>query len=292
MSQIQEDYEKVLRPYLASADAYQPLAKFVQSVKNVQDLLACMSRYFLVTKDNGPKETRSLSAFYDLSAAILSKGTVYDGLRYETLAQKSDTLWHDRYAALNEKSRSKLDKQIKSLKANLTPTQRMFLSMFEAHMKKPDDKKIGDWLGKLKFPPLYDCLRAYIEVSQQYKDTAKDSLKIFYAMSFLALGKGGNVFASQYETWIKSEGSVWKRRYDALEWWQKEKYIDPAIVEGKKITTTTEYKLKAGRKYEGEHFDLPASDKDPDETIAVTQKQTIDLKAPKADAQPADQLRK
>jgi hypothetical protein len=264
-TQIQQDYAKLLMAYLAKADNYKPLEDFIKPLK-LEDLLDCVSTYFDVTSGYGENRKEVLIAFYDLMSTAIAKGDVYFALRFESLTQRKDMPWGRRHAALDSTYRKRLAAQVKQKKASLSPTQRRFLEKFSEYMKQPDQKMIEKFVSALKFQPLYDCLLSYIEVSQQFSDDDANSLIVFYGMSLRALGLGDSYFAAKYESQVRSDGSVWKRRYDALKSWQRENYLEPAIKEKKMIVSVTKYK-----------------DKD------VTQKQPISVDIPALPAQPEDQ---
>jgi hypothetical protein len=265
-TQAQQEFAGVLKAYLASENGYRPFTAFLKSHK-FGDLSDAISTYFDVTRDQDDRDTRSLNAFRDLALAALEKGDKYFALRFEALTNRNSIPWHRRYAALDAASRARIAAQVASQKAHLSGIERAFLDRFARHLKHPDQKGMERFVDSLKFQPVYECLLAYIEVSQAADDTDKNSLVVFYGLSYRALGQGDSYFAAKYDSLVHSDGFVWKRRYDALEPWQRDEKLAPAIRDAKQIVTVTKY-----------------HDKD------VTEKHPIAVRIAPERAQPADQL--
>jgi hypothetical protein len=122
----------------------------------------------------------------------------------------------------------------------LSLTQRTFLDKFTRHLAQPDIREIEDFVeGITQGQQLQDCLLAYVEASLAAADDDRRSLEVFYRLSLRALARCGADFAAQYEARVHAPGSVWKRRYDALESWQRDTVLAPAIVERKQRLVAT-----------------------------------------------------
>ncbi len=273
MTQAQDEFSTRFKAYLASAKAYKPLLNFIQAQPE-SDLRDCATIYFRIAADYDVRDERSLKTYNDLAARLLAIADVYFALRFEVLVNQKNTPWGKHYVALDSASQGRLSVLVKRKKAQLSFAQRDFLRIFEDYVgaAHPDPKRLEKFLEYYKFAQLQDSLLAYIEVSQKYADTDKNSLTVFYAVSFMTLSKKDcdSDFAARYEKNVKADGTVWKRRYDALEWWQREK-LQQAYKEKQTIQRTTEYTSKDKKVY------------------PVTEKLAIPNTAPSLRADPDDQ---
>ncbi len=235
-SATRADFAKRLETHLASDDGRKAFVRFLDGLSRIDDLVECIALYFNVTRDD-EKRPRSLGAFYELAKRALAVGNVYFALRFESLIVHTDTPWRRRFRSLETRLQNQLTQQIGRSKRALSPTQKAFLGRFDKYVVDPDPKGFTEWVLKLEFEPLKDCLLSYIEVSQRLADNDRNSLNVFFVVSFRALGLGTAYFALEYETNVRSSGSVWKRRYDALAAWQRDEKLAPAIREKKLIVS-------------------------------------------------------
>jgi hypothetical protein len=156
---------------------------------------------------------------------------------------------------------------ISQQKTALSWIQRGFLSVFEQHMRTPNQKAVSEFTAKLKKSDyLFDCLLVYVEVSQKAPDDDPNSLIVFFGVSFQAVGLGDSTFAAKYESLVTSEGTIWKRRYDALNTWQRDEKLKPAIDEKKKIAIEKRGKIKTRDKETG---------KEEEKEVVVQEKFTV-----------------
>lgn len=235
----QDEFVSRFKAYMASAAAYKPLADFIKA-RPEKEIRDCLTIYFEVAKDYDTNEDRPRRTFYALSARLLTDADIYFALRYEVLVHLNGSPWQKHYNALGSTTQNRIGVLIKRKKTALTSAQRAVIQVFDDYTSRPDPKKLEKFLYRYKFPALSDCLLAYIEVSQRLPDSDKNSLTIFFALSFRALGLGDSNFAAHYESLVHSEGTVWKRRSDALEAWQRTDKLEPAIRE-KQVVRTADY---------------------------------------------------
>jgi len=229
----------VLENFVASEQAYKKYTAFLQS-HTFNELSDCIPTYFEVTRHCADTDPRALMAFRDLISRTLTKGDQYFALRLDALVRKLDTPWQRRYAALDASGRQQLDAELARQKAHLSLTQRTFLDKVTRHFGQPDIREIEGFVDSLtQCQQLQDCLLAYIEASLAADDDDRRSLEVFYRLSCRALARCGTDFAAQYETRVQAPGSVWKRRYDALEPWQRNAVLAPAIGETKHRVVAT-----------------------------------------------------
>lgn len=255
----QQEYAKLLNEYLQGTDTYHKLASYLKD-KTFDQTESCIRIYFNVTSNYAENDDRSLIAFYEIMSATLDKDIEgYFALRFETLAQISDTSWRVRYKLLDTKFtklRNRLAHLVIQKKARLFPRVKDFLKEFNNYIAKPKDQKerYTNFILKLKHPDVYGCLKAYIEVSQRLPNNHHESLTTFFALSHQALNVGSHYFAAEYESKINSEGRVWKQRFDALNDWQKNGKLLPLIKEKKQIVSTKKlsrhiYEIETVEKY-------------------------------------------
>ena len=259
----QGEFVSRYKAYMANAGAYGSLSGFIKGL-HPKDVRECLSIFFDASKGFIGKEEhkRSLIVFFDLSLRALQANDVYFALRFEALTQLSNSEWRKTWSELDAPRRRRLSAQIAQQKTRLSWIQRGFLGKFEMHMKRPDQKAVSEFTAKLKkTDQLFDCLRVYVEVSRRYPDTDKNSLIIFFGVSFQALGLGDSYFAAKYESLVTSEGTIWKRRYDALDTWQRDEKLKPTIAEKKKITIEKKGKIPFLRKGKVEEKEVVAQEK-------------------------------
>lgn len=246
-TQSQPDFADVLKNYVASEHAYKKYIAFLQS-RTFEELSDWIPTYFEVTRNCDDADPRSLIAFRDLIARMLSKGDQYFALRFDAIAHKRDTPWQRRYAALDASGRQQLDAEIERQRAHLSLTQRTFLDKFTRHLTQPGIAEIEGFVeGLTQAQQLQDCLLAYIEASLTADDTDQRSLKVFYRLSLRALARCGTDFAAQYEARVHAPGSVWKRRYDALESWQRDTVLAPTIMDRRQKLVATVHDFASRR---------------------------------------------
>ncbi len=240
MTQTQDEFSRKFRAYMVSPAAYKPLSGYIKGLP-FDALRECFLVYFDLSKDYTGRDEhkRSLKIFFELSSAAIQKRDTYFALRFDALVRFEPTIWHSLYAELDPTLQRELSRQIRRQKAALSPIQKAFLDKFDSYMKlrtMEQEKRLANWLGKLlKFNPLHDCLLAYVEASQRFPDNDKNSITVFYGLSFQTLGLGSSTFAAEYASLVHSKDTVWKRRYDVLESWQRDK-LDSAIREKKQAT--------------------------------------------------------
>ncbi len=257
---VQEEFVSRFKAYMANANAYSSLSGYIKGLQPA-GLRECLWIYFDVSKDYLGKEERrrSLTAYYDLSLAALQRNDVYFALRFEALTQASGTAWRKAYSELRSAQQKRLSAQIARQKAGLSWVQRDFLAEFNRHMEQPNQRAISQFTAKLrKSDQLFDCLLVYVEVSQKYADDDKNSLIIFFGVSFQALGLGDSYFAAKYESLVTSSGTIWRRRYEALDAWQRDEKLKPAIDEKKKISIETRGKVYGRDAVAQEKVSVPA----------------------------------
>jgi hypothetical protein len=238
ITQAQEEFVSRFRAYMAKAGAYDSLAQYVKGL-GPRDLRDCLSKYFDVSKDYLGKEERkrSLRVFFDVSLLALQKNDQYFALRFEALTQFPNSAWQKTYSGLESTEQRKLSAQVGQQKTRFSVPQRRFLDEFDRHMRQPNQKAVSNFTSKFKkSDQLFDLLLVYVETSQKYADDDKNSLIVFFGVSYQALEFADSYFAANYESLVTSEGTVWKRRFDALDHWQRDEMLKPAIAEKKKIT--------------------------------------------------------
>ncbi|HWZ97050.1 MAG TPA: hypothetical protein VN025_04750 [Candidatus Dormibacteraeota bacterium] len=265
----QEEFVSRFKAYTANSSAYGKLSTYIKGL-NARDVRDCLDIYFEVAKPYGGRDEhkRAVGVFYDLSLKALQSNDVYFALRFEALTQSKDLAWPKIYSELDSTQQRKLSSQVNQQKANLSLIQRGFMTEFLKHMDRPNQKAVSEYTAKLKkTDQLYDCLRVYVEVSQKYVDSDTNSLIIFFGVSYQALVLGDFKFAADYEALVTSAGTIWKRRFDALDTWQRDKMLKPAIAEKKKIVTEKKGTIKVGDKEKEvtaqEKFTVPDSPKVP-----------------------------
>ncbi len=234
---------------MENAAAYRKLSSYVNGLK-ASELHECLSIYFEISKPYSGKEEhkRSLGVFFDVSLKALQLDSPYFALRFEALTQAKSSDWLKAYSELASTQQRKLNAQISEQKTRLSVIQRRFLTEFLALKDHPDQKAVARFTQKLlKGDLLYDCLRVYVEASQKFADTDADSLAIFFGVSYQALGLSNFQFARDYEALVTSEGTIWKRRFDALDNRQMG-MLKAAIAEKKQIATAKGGKIKDGDK--------------------------------------------
>ena len=142
-------------------------------------------------------------------------------------------------------------------------------------MERPNQKAVSNYTARLKkSDQLFDCLRVYVEVSQKYPDNDTNSLIIFFGVSYQAIGLGDFKFAADYEALVTSSGTIWKRRFDALNSWQRDEMLKPAIAEKKKIVTEKTGTIKV----RGKEKPVTATEKS---TVPNSPKVPADLEGPR-----------
>ena len=268
----QEEFVRRFQEYEKNQAAYKSLSNFLRA-RSFGELRDCLSIYFegevykpYVDKDG---HKRALTVFYDLCFNVLSRSApgedLYFALRLEALVQNKSGIWHSFFVELDIKQQRTLTSRISRQKAKLSSKQKDFLREFDLLMQqgsKQGAKRFADRvLTVKKIEPLNDCLRAYVEVSQKYSDNDKDSLNAFYAISYYALGVahriGDSYFAAKYESLVHSEGTVWKRRYDALDAHQRDDQLVPAIREAKQVVIEKKGSVGGKELTASEKFTVP-----------------------------------
>src|SRR5260370_33343450 len=193
---IQEEFVSRFRAYMAKPGAYDALTSYIKGLQP-KDLRECLAIYFDVSKDYRGKEEhkRSLTVFYSVSLLAVQKNDEYFALRFDALTQAANTDWLKTYSELDSTQKRKLSAQIAQQKSKLSWIQRGFLGEFDRHMKQPNQKAVSEYTAKLKkTDQLFDCLRVYVEASQKYPDNDKNSLIIFFGVSFQPLGFADTYF--------------------------------------------------------------------------------------------------
>jgi hypothetical protein len=217
MTDKQSRFVELFRKYMEHHEAYAELAAYVDALR-FADVTACIESYLAVARDYVDTDKNALAVFAKLVTTALDKGDPYYALRVEVLIGKPGTPWAARHGALGRGQRDKIAALIRRRKLGLSVTQRRFIEKFADYMRQPASrrKELSDFIFALRFPQLHECLLAYVEVSTRYADDDRNSLTIFWGLSSLALAKGDPYFAASYDARVKSEGSVWAQRFQAL----------------------------------------------------------------------------
>ncbi|AOY57258.1 hypothetical protein [Desulfococcus multivorans] len=100
----------------------------------------------------------------------------------------------------------------------ITATQEKFLQLFSEYMVRHERayRPLADFMNRLKFEQVRECLSSYLDVFKRYDLRDKYSLRIFYELSLLAV-KEDVYFALRYEVLTAVKGNLWFERHAALE---------------------------------------------------------------------------
>ena len=276
MTPAQQEFVSRYKAYMADSAAYGKLSAYIKGLK-AQEGRDCLDIYFDVAKPYAGRDEhkRAVGVFFDLSLKALQTNDLYFALRFEALTQAKHKAWLKTYSELDSTQQRKLSAQVSQQKTNLSLIQRGFLREFLKHMERPNQKSVSEYTAKVrKTEPLYDCLRVYVEVSQKYPDSDTNSLIIFFGVSFQALELADFKFAADYEALVTSPGTIWKRRFDALNSWQRDEMLKPAIAEKKKLVTEKKSRIKIGDKEK----EVTAQEK---YTVPDSPKVSADLEGPR-----------
>jgi len=228
-TQAQRDFVALYQAFMADEKARAKLDAFLDKAR-ASDLVDCINAYFDASRNYAIGNAQSAAVFVSLVKAALRKSDEYIALRAEVLVARKDSEWYRHYQALDARQRDAVQAAIKSGKGKLSPSQRSYLKQFGDFMKGSGRRTFPDYIMALKASPLRDCMFAYIEASQAYADDSRDSLTIFWGTLSRALGICDGHFAAQVKANIQVAGSVWQRRYQALEIYQRQE-IDRQVAD-------------------------------------------------------------
>jgi hypothetical protein len=250
MTQAQDEFVKQFEAYLISSKAYPSLANFLKHSRE-SDLEDCATVFFRVVENEhyDVRDERVRKTFFDLCSQLLTRANVYFALRFELLIVRMGTPWQTHFDAQNPATRARLIGLLHRKKTYLSPASRGFIHWFDRIMKSPREKVGADFQrfmeSYLKYPAsLQEMLLVYIEISRAYLDDNPKSMMFFFILSFYVLPRCDLYFAQQYEIGIKTEGQIWKRRFDALKDDQKIKIKQILLEKQTVVRQKINYKKK------------------------------------------------
>lgn len=234
-----EDFPALFKDYLADEAKRKPLDELLARL-TFNQLLECLDPFFGLGGQYGERNAAVQHVFVGLTSPLIRKN-VYFALRLEIFFASPDKEWHTYFAALKPAQQKTLSGRIAAKKRELPWYVRKFIEQYDEHMKgKVKQQAVQkDFSALKKFEWRRDCLLAYMEVSQGYK---QKSPLIFYGISFETLNMREAVhFAATYDADIKRPGTIWHKRFNELEPYQKDR-LNELIKE--KLTVKTTYTLK------------------------------------------------
>ena len=233
------------RKYMEPTGSSSALFEFID-VLRFDDARDCTLAYFDLDKEYLHARPKARVVFLKLALRSLDQGDVYFALRIEIWIATHGTPWQKHYEELQGKERASLDKQIARRKGSLSPVQRWFIEKFDRYMhRKATQQQIEAGLSKYKqYEPWWECLQAYVEVSQAYKQSnERESLLIFLGLSRGTLWRAAANITHTYESYINGARVVWQERFQALKTYEQEA-IRKDIKDRKTIREDIVYKDK------------------------------------------------
>lgn len=243
-----------------------PFSEYIYALRADQQQ-ECLLAYLEVSVRFADDSADSLRIFWALSSLTIARSDAYYAAKYETRIKAAGTLWNTRFNALQPEQREEIAKQIrekkKGLKVDITPpgadskergkitqtsTQLKFLAVFDECMKKKDPRPVADFAMPLPFQQRRECLTAYLQASTRYPDDNPVSLNIFFGLSSLVINRGDAYYAFKYEYLIATAGTLWAKRFDALDDRQKKVLRDEIEKRHRDSRIIDEVKLEYFRK--------------------------------------------
>lgn len=222
------------------------LARLIEGL-SFEEVERCLRAYLGIFRQYGLKDPKSLEAFASLVSAGLTRGEAHYALRVDALSQARQTVWGERFAALPDARRRPLVTRARARLRELPPAQQTFLKRFYAAVRDGNDGPVEQHVSALSFASAHGCLLAYLEASLRYANDNDRSLRIFFGVSTLVLGKGDVSFARDYLRLTRTPETTWALRWTALndtfrkELEQQAKSVDPKermVAAGKRAGTT------------------------------------------------------
>src|SRR6185369_16472316 len=107
-----------------------------------------------------------------------------------------------------------------------TAVQREFVKNFHEYMgrqgKDKRDVAFTESIFHMNFDELRQCVHAYLQASTRYPDDDKRSLYIFVGVGARAIAMGDAYYALKFKLNINQAGTLWAKRFDALDQWGKD----------------------------------------------------------------------
>jgi hypothetical protein len=202
-------------------EARLPLDAFIKSLTAVE-ADACLGAYFTASSDPAyryaPTDKRSLAVFAALAMASLDGGVPLYAVRFDGLVHAENTVWRERFTALQPGQQEKLATRARQQQRALSRPQREILRMLPEVIRTGRSGDMEQYVDKrLDFREAHGCLLAYLEASLRYPSDNGRSLQVFTGLSVLTIRKGDATFVRDYRRLIAQPGTTWSLRWGALE---------------------------------------------------------------------------
>lgn len=265
LSATQKQFIKVFDDAL-KRHIYKPVSDYIFKLLKGAQLKECLLVYIEISAKYPDTDHNSLEVFFGLASLTLAKSDAFFAADFERWIKAVGTPWETRYSQLVKRQKDELDRQIVEKKKGMklspdvkavvadekrktvaqTPVQKEFVKVFDKYMADPkhDQKIISEFILGIKknqFQQLRECLVAYLDASARYPDNDKASLSIFYGIAGRVIGLGDAYYTYKFVFLTQNAGTVWARRYSALEQWQKNDLQLEADKKTNKATGTTRF---------------------------------------------------